>query len=59
VDEDRLGDCVSGLAEGERLAKSEGGVLQQGTVFVANPDSDPMILPHYSYLGAGLVPRLG
>jgi pimeloyl-ACP methyl ester carboxylesterase len=26
-------------------------------VFVANGDSDPMILPHYSYLLAGLVPR--
>ena len=25
-------------------------------VFVANGDSDPMILPHYSYLLAGLVP---
>jgi len=24
-------------------------------VFVANGDSDPMILPHYSYLLAGLV----
>ena len=26
------------------------------TVFVANGDSDPMILPHYSYLLAGLIP---
>ena len=26
-------------------------------VFVANGDSDPMILPHYSYLLAGLVPQ--
>jgi len=26
-------------------------------VFVANGDSDPMILPHYSYLPAGLIPR--
>ena len=26
-------------------------------VFVANGDSDPMILPHYSYLIAGLVPQ--
>jgi hypothetical protein len=25
-------------------------------VFVANGDSDPMILPHYSYLLAGLIP---
>jgi pimeloyl-ACP methyl ester carboxylesterase len=27
------------------------------TVFVANGDSDPMILPHYSYLLAGLIPQ--
>jgi pimeloyl-ACP methyl ester carboxylesterase len=26
-------------------------------VFVSNRDSDPMILPHYSYLLAGLVPQ--
>jgi pimeloyl-ACP methyl ester carboxylesterase len=26
-------------------------------VFVANGDSDPMILPRYSYLLAGLIPR--
>jgi pimeloyl-ACP methyl ester carboxylesterase len=26
-------------------------------VFVANDDSDPMILPHYSYLLAGLIPQ--
>jgi pimeloyl-ACP methyl ester carboxylesterase len=26
-------------------------------VFIANGDSDPMILPHYSYLLAGLIPR--
>jgi pimeloyl-ACP methyl ester carboxylesterase len=25
-------------------------------VLVANGDSDPMILPHYSYLLAGLIP---
>jgi hypothetical protein len=24
-------------------------------VFIANGDSDPMILPHYSYLLAGLI----
>jgi len=28
-------------------------------VFVANGDSDPMILPHYSYLLAGLIPQAG
>ena len=38
------------------------GLLQRPTaidmpVFVANGDSDPMILPHYSYLLAGLIPR--
>jgi len=26
-------------------------------VFVANGDSDPIILPHYSYLLAGLIPQ--
>jgi pimeloyl-ACP methyl ester carboxylesterase len=26
-------------------------------VFVANGDSDPMILPRYSYLLAGLIPN--
>jgi pimeloyl-ACP methyl ester carboxylesterase len=26
-------------------------------VFVVNGDSDPMILPHYSYLLAGLIPQ--
>ena len=26
-------------------------------VFVTNGDSDPMILPHYSYLLAGLIPQ--
>ena len=26
-------------------------------VFVANGDSDPMILPHYSYLLVGLIPH--
>ena len=38
------------------------GLLQrvgaiEGRVFVANGDSDPMILPHYSYLLAGLIPQ--
>jgi pimeloyl-ACP methyl ester carboxylesterase len=38
------------------------GLLQrlsclQMPVFVANGDSDPMILPHYSYLLAGLIPQ--
>jgi pimeloyl-ACP methyl ester carboxylesterase len=26
-------------------------------VFIANGDSDPMILPRYSYLLAGLIPQ--
>lgn len=29
----------------------------QCPVFIANGDSDPMILPHYSYLLAGLIPQ--
>ena len=28
-------------------------------VFIANGDSDPMILPHFSYLLAGLIPQAG
>ena len=32
------------------------GAIDQ-PVFVANGDSDPMILPHYSYLLAGLIPQ--
>jgi pimeloyl-ACP methyl ester carboxylesterase len=32
------------------------GAINQ-PVFVANGDSDPMILPHYSYLLAGLIPQ--
>jgi pimeloyl-ACP methyl ester carboxylesterase len=32
------------------------GCLKLG-VFVANGESDPMILPHYSYLLAGLIPQ--
>jgi pimeloyl-ACP methyl ester carboxylesterase len=32
------------------------GAIDQ-PVFVANGDSDPMILPHYSYLLAGLIPH--
>ncbi len=40
----------------------EHGLLQRLSclempVFVANGDSDPMILPHYSYLLAGLIPQ--
>ena len=31
----------------------------QMPVFLANGDSDPMILPHYSYLLAGLIPQAG
>jgi pimeloyl-ACP methyl ester carboxylesterase len=38
------------------------GLLQRVSViempvFIANGDSDPMILPHYSYLLAGLIPQ--
>ena len=29
----------------------------EAPVFIANGDSDPMILPHYSYLLAGLIPQ--
>jgi pimeloyl-ACP methyl ester carboxylesterase len=37
------------------LLQRLGGI--EMSVFVANGDSDPMILPHYSYLLAGLIPQ--
>jgi pimeloyl-ACP methyl ester carboxylesterase len=34
-----------------------GSSTPEAPVFVANGDSDPMILPHYSHLLAGLIPH--
>jgi pimeloyl-ACP methyl ester carboxylesterase len=45
--------CAWGIPDHARLQRL--GCLQM-PVFVANGDSDPMILPHYSYLLAGLIP---
>ena len=42
---------------GSMITRCCSGVSAIGMpVFVANGDSDPMILPHYSYLLAGLIP---
>jgi pimeloyl-ACP methyl ester carboxylesterase len=46
--------CVWGIPD-HSLLQRLGGISQP--VFVANGDSDPMILPHYSYLIAGLIPQ--
>jgi pimeloyl-ACP methyl ester carboxylesterase len=46
--------CTWGIPD-HALLQRLGGL--QMPVFVANGDSDPMILPHYSYLLAGLIPQ--
>ena len=46
--------CTWGIPD-HALLQRLGGL--QLPVFVANGDSDPMILPHYSYLIAGLIPQ--
>ena len=46
--------CTWGIPDHARLQRL--GAIDM-PVFVANGDSDPMILPHYSYLLAGLIPR--
>jgi pimeloyl-ACP methyl ester carboxylesterase len=46
--------CTWGIPDHAKLQRLAGLTLP---VFVANGDSDPMILPHYSYLLAGLIPR--
>ena len=46
--------CTWGIPDHARLQRL--GALRL-PVFVANGDSDPMILPHYSYLLAGLIPQ--
>jgi pimeloyl-ACP methyl ester carboxylesterase len=38
-------------------ARLEGVSTIKVPVFVTNGDSDPMILPHFSYLLAGLIPH--
>jgi len=46
--------CAWGIPDHAKLQRLS---CLQMPVFVANGDSDPMILPHYSYLLAGLIPR--
>ena len=45
--------CAWGIPEHALLERLEALAMP---VFVANGDSDPMILPRYSYLLAGLIP---
>ena len=46
--------CAWGIPDHSQLQRLS-GISQP--VFVANGDRDPMILPHYSYLIAGLIPQ--
>ena len=46
--------CAWGIPDHGSLQRV--GAIEQ-PVYVANGDSDPMILPHYSYLLAGLIPQ--
>jgi pimeloyl-ACP methyl ester carboxylesterase len=46
--------CTWGIPDHGRLQRLS---CLQMPVFVANGDSDPMILPHYSHLLAGLIPQ--
>jgi pimeloyl-ACP methyl ester carboxylesterase len=46
--------CTWGVPDHARLERVS---AIRVPVFVANGDSDPMILPHYSYLLAGLIPH--
>ena len=46
--------CAWGIPDHSALERMRALAMP---VFVANGDSDPMILPHYSYLLAGLIPQ--
>ncbi|HEX6452854.1 MAG TPA: alpha/beta hydrolase [Trebonia sp.] len=46
--------CTWGIPDHAKLQRVS---CLEMPVFVANGDSDPMILPHYSYLLAGLIPQ--
>jgi pimeloyl-ACP methyl ester carboxylesterase len=46
--------CTWGIPDHAKLQRLSALTMP---VFVANGDSDPMILPHYSYLLAGLIPQ--
>ena len=45
--------CAWGIPDHGRLQRLE---VIEAPVFIANGDSDPMILPRFSYLLAGLIP---
>jgi pimeloyl-ACP methyl ester carboxylesterase len=49
-------DAVCEWGEPDHARLQRLSAIQQ-PVFIANGDSDPMILPHYSYLLAGLIPH--
>ncbi|SRR6266571_7223303 len=51
---DNAGVCAWGIPDHALLERVS---AIEVPVFVANGDSDPMILPHYSYLLAGLIPH--
>ena len=46
--------CTWGIPDHARLQRVSALTMP---VFIANGDQDPMILPHYSYLLAGLIPQ--
>ena len=46
--------CAWGIPDHARLQRVSALTMP---VFIANGDQDPMILPHYSYLLAGLIPQ--
>jgi pimeloyl-ACP methyl ester carboxylesterase len=46
--------CTWGIPDHAKLQRLS---CLEMPVFVANGDSDPMILPHYSHLLAGLIPQ--
>ena len=59
---DELADAAGAIRRGVRLGTAEplparARLGDRQAVFVANGDSDPMILPRYSYLLAGLIPH--
>ena len=49
-------DAVCEWGEPDHALLQRLSAIEQA-VFIANGDSDPMILPHYSYLLAGLIPH--
>jgi pimeloyl-ACP methyl ester carboxylesterase len=57
-----VGDTASSVRRGVRVGPTHHALLERVSaidvpLFIANGDSDPMILPRYSYLLAGLIPQ--